>query len=174
MWIIQLNLCLSISIFGVLDMSEANMDEYVNMELNYAEALKKTVKDLRNPVIKTIIESISRDSVKHAMIYKTIGLLLKGEGALISEEEAEWVLKEIEQHIKSEEEMIRNVKSMLEGGINNKAVRFLLEAILKDEVIHHSMLKRVYEIIVKQHTLTESDIWDMVWKDVSFHGTPGG
>lgn len=155
-------------------MGEANMNEYVSMELSYAEALKKTVEGLRNPVIKIIIESISRDSVKHAMIYKTIGLLMKGEGALIGEEEAEEILKEIERHIKSEEEMIRIVKSMLEGDVTNKAARFLLEYILKDEVVHHSMLKRVYEIIVKQHTLTESDIWDMVWKDVAFHGTPGG
>jgi hypothetical protein len=38
-----------------------------------------------------------------------------------------------------------------------KAVKFLLEAILKDEVFHHSLLKNVLEMIVRRESFTESD-----------------
>ncbi len=70
--------------------------------------------------------------------------------------------------------MIRVVSNVLKEGVEDKAVKFLLEAILKDEVYHHALLKRVHEMIVKRETLTESYIWEMIWKDTTYHGAPGG
>jgi hypothetical protein len=36
------------------------------------------------------------------------------------------------------------------------------------------MLKVVLEIIVKGETITEDDWWELLWKNVPYHGAPGG
>jgi len=50
----------------------------------------------------------------------------------------------------------------------------LLSAILEDEKRHHALLKSVVKIIVRGETITEEEWWDLLWKNVPFHGTPGG
>jgi len=50
----------------------------------------------------------------------------------------------------------------------------LLNAILEDEKRHHELLKRVLEILVKGETITEEEWWDVLWRNVPFHGSPGG
>jgi rubrerythrin len=58
--------------------------------------------------------------------------------------------------------------------IENAKVKLLVEAILADEKRHHELLKMVLEILVKGETITEDDWWDILWKNVPFHGSPGG
>ena len=60
------------------------------------------------------------------------------------------------------------------GEVRDKAVKFLLESVLRDEFYHHALLQKVYEMIVKRETFSESDLWDAVWQEAMFHGTPGG
>ena len=155
-------------------MDRDSIKMYSEMELKYSEKLGETVRKVRNPAIKVLMEAVSRDSVKHSMIYKAILDLMEHKGPLISEDESEKIIEEIKAHIKAEEEMIKNVDSLLKEGTGDKAIEYLLETVLNDEKIHHAILKGIYNIIVKRHTLKESDIWELLWKDSPFHGTPGG
>jgi hypothetical protein len=45
---------------------------------------------------------------------------------------------------------------------------------LEDEKRHHELLKMVLEILVRGEAITEADWWDLLWKNVPFHGAPGG
>jgi len=45
---------------------------------------------------------------------------------------------------------------------------------LADEKRHHELLKMVLEILVRGETITEADWWELLWKNVPFHGAPGG
>jgi len=72
-----------------------------------------------------------------------------------------------------EAELIQKLQKMLPI-IENKKVSFLLNSILIDERRHHAMLKVVLDIIVKGETITEDDWWELLWKNVPFHGAPGG
>ena len=158
-------------------MSQEMMNLFKKMqelEMNYAQKLKNSVKDAKNPVVKAVIEAVSQDSFKHSMLYEVITELLSKEYPFISEKVSEHIRKEINDHIKTESEMIKVVKEALEKGISNKAVKFLLESILRDEIFHHALLIRVNEMIVERETFTESDMWDLIWKDSVWHGTPGG
>ena len=58
--------------------------------------------------------------------------------------------------------------------VEDEKVRLLLEAIFSDEQCHHKLLNDVMEILVKRETITEEDRWDTPWKNVPFHGAPGG
>jgi rubrerythrin len=152
-------------------MNEKDFKGMAGVEKAYYDRLVNSAKEITNPVVKVVMEAVAQDSLKHSIMYEVIAELLKVR-PMISEVELEKIASEIEHHIKTEEEMINYLKKLLEGGVENKAVKFLLEAILKDEVFHHSLLKNVLEMIVRRESFTESDAWELVWKDVASHGTP--
>lgn len=79
----------------------------------------------------------------------------------------------MEKHIRIEAELIKKIIAILPKVENNK-VRLLLTAILADEKRHHALLKQVLEILVRGETITEEEWWDIIWKNVPFHGAPGG
>jgi rubrerythrin len=79
----------------------------------------------------------------------------------------------VERHIRIEAELIKKISDMLPT-VENEKVKLLLNAILADERRHHELLKEVLEIIVRGETITEEDWWDVLWKNVPFHGAPGG
>ncbi len=158
-------------------MNQEMIDFFIKMqklEKEYAQKLKDSAKEIKNPVVKAVMEAVSQDSFKHSMLYEVITELLSKEHPFISEEVSEHIRKEIDEHIRTETEMIKVVREALEKGVSNKAVKFLLESILRDEVFHHALLTKVNEMIVKRETFTESDMWDLIWKESVWHGTPGG
>ena len=55
------------------------------------------------------------------------------------------IRREIEEHIRTEEEMISRLREVLSGEVRDKAVKFLLESVLRDELYHHALLQKVYE-----------------------------
>jgi len=58
--------------------------------------------------------------------------------------------------------------------IKNEKVKLLLETVLNDEKRHHSLLVEVLNTLVKGETITEDEWFDVIWKNVPFHGSPGG
>jgi len=72
-----------------------------------------------------------------------------------------------------EAELIEKIGKVIPT-LKDEKVKLLLEAILSDEKRHHELLKMVLEILVKGETITETDWWDILWKNVPFHGAPGG
>ncbi|MEM2912976.1 MAG: hypothetical protein QXR06_01385, partial [Candidatus Bathyarchaeia archaeon] len=79
----------------------------------------------------------------------------------------------VERHIRMEVELIKRISETLPS-IEEEKIRFLLSAILEDEKRHHELLKRVLEIIVKGETIMDKDLWDIIWRNVPMHGSPGG
>ncbi|MEM0314416.1 MAG: ferritin-like domain-containing protein, partial [Candidatus Bathyarchaeia archaeon] len=79
----------------------------------------------------------------------------------------------IEKHIRIEAELIGRISAELTH-VENEKVKLLLTAILEDEKRHHRLLKDILEILVHGETITEDDWWEILWKNVPFHGSPGG
>jgi rubrerythrin len=79
----------------------------------------------------------------------------------------------VEKHIELEAGLIEKIEKIVPT-VSNEKVRLLLDAILSDERRHHEPLRKVLEILVHGETITESDWWDVLWKGVPFHGSPGG
>ncbi len=154
-------------------MSVEEFKKMITLEKEYSERLSSSAKEVTNLVVKTVMEAVAQDSLKHSVIYEVLVELFK-ERPMVSEAEMERIVSEVEQHIKVEEEMIKYLKGLLERGIENKAIKFFVETLLKDELYHHALLKNVLEMIVRRESFTESDAWEQVWKDVALHGGPGG
>jgi bacterioferritin (cytochrome b1) len=129
--------------------------------------------DIKNPPVKGVLKGISLDSVKHAELYAAAVTLLTSVSQALAQEHLDKQRKLVEKHIEIEAELIKKLERVIPT-IENDKVKLLLNAILADEKRHHELLKVVLNIIVRGETITEEDWWELLWKNVPFHGAPGG
>jgi bacterioferritin (cytochrome b1) len=149
------------------------LKDQIKVENKIVESLNKSLPEIGNPTVKGVLRGVSLDSVKHAQMYSSAVMLLTTVSQALTQENLDKQKDLVEKHIQMEAELIQKIGKILPS-VEDKKVRLLLEAILSDEKRHHELLKNVLEILVKGETITEADWWDMLWKDVPFHGAPGG
>jgi rubrerythrin len=149
------------------------LKDQIKVENKIVDSLNKSLPAIGNPTVKGVLKGISLDSVKHAEMYSSAVTLMTTVSKALTQENLDEQKDLIEKHVRMEAELIQKIGKMLPS-VRDKKVNLLLEAILADEKRHHELLKNVLEILVKGETITESDWWDMLWKDVPFHGAPGG
>jgi len=149
------------------------LKDQIKIENKIVESLNKSLPEIGNPTVKGVLKGVSLDSVKHAEMYSSAVMLLTTVSKALTQENLDKQTDLVEKHIQMEAELIQKIGKTLPT-VKDKKVVLLLEAILSDEIRHHALLKNVLEILVKGETITEADWWDMLWKDVPFHGAPGG
>jgi hypothetical protein len=149
------------------------MKRQIVIENEIVHSLNSALTNIQNISVKGVLKGISLDSVKHAELYASAIELLTSTSQALQQEHLDEQRKLVEKHIELEAELIEKLNKVVPT-IESKKVRLLLEAILTDEKRHHELLKMVLEIIVRGETITEDDWWDVLWKNVPFHGSPGG
>jgi len=149
------------------------MKKQIGIENEIVNSLNSALANVQNPSVRGVLKGISLDSVKHAELYASAIELLTGTSQALKQEHLDEQRKLVEKHIALEAELIEKLSKVVPS-IESSKVRLLLEAILSDEKRHHELLKAVLEIIVRGETITEDDWWDVLWKGVPFHGSPGG
>ncbi len=149
------------------------LKKQINVENEIVKSLNDSLGDIKNPTVKGVLKGISLDSVKHAEMYASAVTLMTTVSQAITQEHLDMQRDLVEKHIRMEAELIERIGNMLPA-VENEKVKLLLNAILVDEKRHHDLLKNVLEIIVHGETITEADWWDVLWKNVPFHGSPGG
>jgi rubrerythrin len=149
------------------------LKEQIRIEHKIVESLNSALKEIGNPTVKGVLKGISLDSVKHAEMYAAAVNLLTSVSQALTQEHLDKQRELVKEHIRIETELIERIGEMIPS-IENEKVRLLLNAILLDEKRHHKLLKEVLEILVRGETITEEDWWDVLWKNVPFHGAPGG
>jgi len=149
------------------------LKEQIEIENKIVDSLNKSLGDIKNPAVRGVLRGISLDSVKHAEMYASAVKLLTEVGPALREERLEEQKRLVHEHIRMEAKLIQRIGEKLPT-IGNEKVRLLLEAILTDEKRHHQLLNEVLKVLVRGETITEEDWWDLLWKNVPFHGAPGG
>lgn len=149
------------------------LEELAKMEMKYAEELKRLAHLIKHPVLRSLFESIAKDSEKHALMYKAVEEVLKTIQPFISEEDLRNIEKSINQHIETELKMLSKALN-ISNTTNDPRVKLLISAIADDESRHHKLLMSIKENLARPETLTEDLIWQMIWKESPWHGTPGG
>jgi hypothetical protein len=157
----------------LMDMSEKikKMEEMAKMEEEYAVGLEKDVWGLENPVVKGLVASIAQDSKKHSGLYMTLASLLKKESLALVEDDAVEFEASLKKHIEVEENMMQEVSNLYKD-MDDDRVKLILSEIYADEQRHHRFMKNLHEAVVKRDTLSDKDIWNMIWRDVESHGAP--
>ena len=149
------------------------LKKQIAIEQEIVASLNKSVADIGNPTVKGVLKGISLDSVKHAEMYGSAVKLLTSVSQALTQENLDEQRTLVEKHIQLESELIEKIWKVLPT-VENEKVKLLLSAILEDEKRHHALLKEILEILVHGETITEADWWDVLWKNVPFHGSPGG
>ncbi|MEL9940909.1 MAG: ferritin-like domain-containing protein [Ignisphaera sp.] len=147
--------------------------EMARREKEYSEALQNLGNRIAHPTLRAIFIAIANDSLKHSKLYEAIVELLSNPQPILSETELEAIFKEIERHIETEVRMIEVAKKALQES-DDARVKLVLSAILSDEVEHHKVLVDIRDNLAKKEAVTEEDIWDLIWRNSPWHGTPGG
>jgi ribonucleotide reductase beta subunit family protein with ferritin-like domain len=149
------------------------LKKQIEVENEIVDSLNTALIEVKNPPVKGVLKGISLDSVKHAEMYAAAVELLTRVSRALSQENLDKQRALVEKHIRMEAELIKKISKVLPN-VENEKVKLLLNAILEDEKRHHELLKMVLEILVRGETITEADWWDLLWKNVPFHGAPGG
>ena len=141
------------------------MENQISLENKIVKSIKDSADKIDNEAVSTALLGISLDSKKHAMMYRSAINLMTTSSAALNQEQLDLQKKVVNDHIKMEEAVIKELEKMLPT-IENEKVELLLKAILQDEVRHHKLLKTLYEILIRGEAVTEGDWWDAVWGDV--------
>lgn len=149
------------------------LKEQIKTENKIVDSLNKSLINIGNPTVKGVLKGISLDSVKHAEMYASAVTLMTNVSQALTQENLDEQRKLVEKHIQMEADLIEEIGNVLPT-VENAKVRLLLNAILVDEKRHHALLKEILEILVQGEAITEADWWDVLWKNVPFHGSPGG
>ncbi len=149
------------------------IDKQIALELKIIEIVKENVAQLDNAFVKEFLIGISTDSQKHAALLKSLKKAVEGPTPFISEKERDKIAKGIVAHIKMEELAVKTYAE-LAAKSDNDQVKTIAMMIREDEIRHHALLKELHKTIIEPETLTEDMIWDAMWKDTPWRGSPGG
>jgi rubrerythrin len=146
------------------------MNKMADMEEEYAIKLDKDFRGWGNPAVDALITAIAFDSKKHAVLYRTAAYLEEGKSLAVIDIKSEDLEKRLLAHIETEEKMLKKVKEMITKTENEGAKKILTE-IYADEVTHHPFMKSLLEM-VKKETVTEEDVFNMLFRDLPTGGAP--
>ena len=149
------------------------IDKQIALELKIIEIVKENVGKLGNVFIKDLLLGISTDSQKHAALLKSLRKAVEGPTPFIGESERNKIAKGIDAHIKMEEQAVVTYAELIERS-KDERVKTISSMIREDELRHHALLKELHKAVIEPETLTEDMIWDAMWKDTPWHGSPGG
>jgi rubrerythrin len=158
-------------------MSEQERVEFYKKQLKLEDRIVKkagdSVENVKNLLVRELILGIAMDSKKHASMLNALVAMHTKATPLIQEDITDELEKNLKEHISLEQEAINTYQELykMDFGENEKVI---VKAILNDELRHHALLKKIHKMVVERETLTEQDLWDWVWKDSLFHGSPGG
>ena len=150
----------------------AFFQQQTEQEEEIVRSINKAVQKLTNPVVVSVLKGMSLDSIKHADMYKAAESVVKVAPAL-SEDELDHLNEVIKWHIDNEERVMKKVDAFIQK-VKDKKIRFLLESIQADEKRHHELLKTIMNVIGRGETITKDEWWEIMWRNVPFHGSPGG
>ena len=151
----------------------AFIDRQIDLEYKIIKIVEENVAKLGNAFVKDLLLGISTDSKKHAALLKSLRKAVEGPTPFISTKERDKIAKGIEAHIKMEEQAVKTYADLASKS-DNEQVKTIAMMIREDEVRHHALLKELHKAVIEPETLTEDMIWDAMWKDTPWKGSPGG
>jgi len=149
------------------------IDKQIELENRIIAIVEENVEKLGNDFVKDLLLGVAQDSRKHAALLRSLRRAVEGPTPFISTQERDKIAAGIQKHIDLEKTAIETYGELVEKS-DNEQVKTIAAMIREDELKHHALLKELHKTIVERETLTEDMIWDMIWRDSPWHGSPGG
>ncbi len=149
------------------------LDRQIDLEARIVEQVERNTSELGNVFVKDLLLGIAQDSRKHATLLNALKALVQGSVPLINEAQRDSIAEGIQTHIRMEAEAIATYSHLVENS-ESKAIKTIAGVIREDELVHHKLLVDLQKALIEPETLTEDHLWDMLWADSPWHGSPGG
>ncbi len=140
------------------------LENQITLENKIVKSITDSADKIENEAVSTALRGISLDSTKHAEMYRSAISLMTTSSVALNDEQLDLQKQVVNNHIKMEEAVIKELEKMLPT-VENEKVELLLKTVLNDEKRHHKLLKTLYEILIRGEAITEGDWWDAVWGD---------
>ena len=140
------------------------LKKQIELEKRIIATAENSVRDMKNTLVKEMINSITLDSKKHASMLTALLAMQKTTQPFISETVSKKLNENIQNHIELEQEAIQTYKELLEQ-VEDEQVKMVIQAIYHDELRHHALLKKIYTVIIEKETLDEDEIWEFIKDD---------
>ena len=140
------------------------LKKQIELEERIIATAENSVRDMKNTLVKEMINSITLDSKKHASMLTALLAMQKTTQPFISETVSKKLNENIQNHIELEQEAIQTYKELLEQ-VEDEQVKIVIQAIYHDELRHHALLKKIYTVIIEKETLDEDEIWEFIKDD---------
>lgn len=119
------------------------------IEYNHVENLKKSLEDIKHPLVTVLLEIIINDSKKHAVVCQA--LLNVDAGSVPFKMDLDMgsavnLHQDIKKHIMIEKKMIQQLGNAIKLVDDDRVVGFL-NYLLEEEKRHHEMLKMMSNLI---------------------------
>jgi rubrerythrin len=149
------------------------IDKQIELENRIIKLVEENTAKLGNVFVKDLLLGIAQDSKKHATLLGSLRAAVEGPTPFISAKERDKIADGIEEHIKLEAHAVKAYGQLVENS-DNEQVKTIAAMIREDEIRHHKLLHDLHKAIIEPETLTEDMLWDIMWKDSPWHGSPGG
>ena len=119
------------------------LKEQKKLELSHVEVLSKSIKDLKHPMARVIIEVIIHDSKKHAAIAQALIDVGAGEVPMRMDVDmgpAVNLHQNIKQHVRVE-------LSEIDDLVKDDRVKAFIDYLVEEEKRHHKLLKELSNLI---------------------------
>jgi len=149
------------------------IDRQTRLEERIIALVEENTAKLGNVFVKELLLGVGQDSRKHAILLKGLRAAVAGPTPLISDAQRKGIAYGIQQHIKAEADAVATYGELVARSDDDR-VRTIAAMIREDEVRHHKLLQDLHKALIEPETLTDEAIWESLWRDSPFHGTPGG
>ncbi len=149
------------------------IEKQIELEMRIIRIVEENTEKLGNVFVKDLLLGIAQDSKKHAALLKSLRKAVEGPTPFISAGERDKIADGIKEHIRLEAEAIKTYGQLIEES-DSEQVRTIAAMIREDEIKHHKLLHDLYKAVIEPETLTEDMLWEIMWKDSPWHGSPGG
>jgi rubrerythrin len=125
------------------------LKEQKKLELSHVEVLSESIKDLKQPMARVIIETIIQDSKKHAAIAQALIDVGAGEAPMMMDVDmgaAVNLHQNIKQHVRVEQNMIEMLGE-IEAMVKDDRVKTFINYWVEEEKRHHQLLKELSNLI---------------------------
>ena len=125
------------------------LKEQKKLELSHVEVLSESIKDLKQPMARVIIEAIIQDSKKHAAIAQALIDVGAGEAPMMMDVDmgaAVNLHQNIKQHVRVEQNMIEMLGE-IEAMVKDDRVKTFINYWVEEEKRHHQLLKELSNLI---------------------------
>ena len=141
------------------------LKEQKRLELGHVEAIGKTMKDIENPMVRVVLESIVHDSRKHAAIAQALIDVEAGEVPTKLDMDlgpATTLNQSIKQHVRVELNMIEMLGEISDLVKDDRVQKFI-DYLVEEEKRHHKLLKE-FSLLLDRDSVSMDEYLDLFQK----------